>query len=174
MKCRQVIFSIIPVLLLAACSAGNPEVPSDDIRWQQIETLFYEYKLKYFSKVPETTVDQIPNDLKNHDLIIIDVRSPEERAVSFIPGSITREEHENITVSKDTRIITYCTIGMRSGLYAKKLRDNGFNAYNLKGGVLAWAHQGRKFIDGNSVTLNRIHVYGQSWELVPEGYEAVW
>ena len=47
-------------------------------------------------------------------------------------------------------------------------------ANNLKGGVLAWAHHGKNFINEDGNTLKRIHVFEKSWALVPDGYEAIW
>jgi len=78
----------------------------------------------------------------NEEYILIDVRSKEERDVSVIPGSISLQQFEddiigktksntnnNITVlaNPNLHVVTYCTIGYRSGVEARRLRD----AYNL-------------------------------------------
>jgi len=44
---------------------------------------------------------------------------------------------------------------------------------NLRGGLLAWVHDGGKVYDRNGET-RRIHVYGRKWDLGPKDYEAVW
>ena len=40
---------------------------------------------------------------------------------------------------KDGHIVVYCRSGARSALAVEKLRETGFDAINLKGGILAWA-----------------------------------
>jgi len=69
--------------------------------------------------------------------------------------------------------IGYCTISYRSGVLARGLNQKGIPIYNLRGGLLAWVHDGGKVYNGSKET-HRIHVYGQEWNLGPEGYEAVW
>ena len=74
---------------------------------------------------------------------------------------------------KDAVKIAYCTISYRSGKFAQKLQKKGIPVYNLKGGILAWVHDGGKVYDLNGET-HRIHVYGRKWNLGPKGYQAVW
>eukprot|EP00588_Corethron_pennatum_P030287 CAMPEP_0194336936 /NCGR_PEP_ID=MMETSP0171-20130528/74629_1 /TAXON_ID=218684 /ORGANISM="Corethron pennatum, Strain L29A3" /LENGTH=115 /DNA_ID=CAMNT_0039100529 /DNA_START=28 /DNA_END=371 /DNA_ORIENTATION=- len=56
-------------------------------------------------------------------LILVDVRTPEERVVSTIPGSITPEDLVRLPLP-DTGapvpplVVTYCTVGYRSGMAA--------------------------------------------------------
>ena len=61
-------------------------------------------------------------------------------------------------------MVAYCTIGMRSGLYTKELRERGIEAYNLMGSVLSWSHAGRDF-EGADGPTRRVHVYGATWDL---------
>lgn len=74
--------------------------------------------------------------------LLLDVRSPAERAVSIIPGALT----ELGTQPPGTRVVVYCTVGLRSGIRARQLRAQGFDAVNLRGGILlacARRHPGR-------------------------------
>ena len=52
-------------------------------------------------------------------MILVDVRTEAERNISYIPGSIFINDFEKMDWTKDikecTMIITYCTIGYRSG-----------------------------------------------------------
>jgi len=106
--------------------------------------------------------------------VFVDVREPEEQRVSMLPGAITEQELlKNIQKYKDRILIGYCTISYRSGKLAQKLRDRGIVMLNLRGGMLAWVHAGGRVYDANGET-RRIHVYGRKWNLIPEGYEAVW
>ena len=104
--------------------------------------------------------------------IYIDVRSIDEQNVSRLPNAITSQEFEkNPTKYKGLNLVAYCTVGYRSGLFAKKY--NKYNVYNLTGGVLAWSHKGGKFFDGKTET-KRVHVYNSEWNFLHNDYIAVW
>ncbi len=42
------------------------------------------------------------------------------------------------SLDKNKPVYTYCLSGARSGAAAKWMNQNGFTAYNLKGGIVAW------------------------------------
>jgi len=77
-------------------------------------------------------------------LQILDVREPHEAAICRIEGSVliplgslADRRHE---VEGTRTIIVYCRSGVRSALAVAFLRQAGFaRAYNLTGGILAWA-----------------------------------
>jgi sodium/bile acid cotransporter 7 len=166
---------LLAVLFVVACGQKQNEVLTHESRWQKIEAMFNEYKNNHFPEVTSITVEELKKKMNDQRFIIVDARSSEERAVSFIPTSISKEEFDKNRVQySDASIITYCTIGYRSGIYAKKLREGKINALNLKGGVLAWAHNSNTFINEEGKTKKQIHVYGEEWALVPDEYEAVW
>lgn len=105
---------------------------------------------------------------------IVDVRTAGERRVSMIPGAVSKEEFEaHLADHARSKVLVYCTAGCRSGAYAKALRERGLNAFNLRGGVLAWALSGGQFatIDGKST--RQVHVHGERSDVLPPGYEAV-
>jgi sodium/bile acid cotransporter 7 len=93
----------------------------------------------------------------------------------MIPGSITDEMFlENLEQYRDHIIIGYCTISYRSGKFARELiNKQGITMYNLRGGLLAWVHEGGSVIDLKGET-KRIHVYGRKWNLAPSAYKAIW
>ena len=104
----------------------------------------------------------------------MDVRSPRERAVSVIPRSTSLEDFE--AQSKrftDRPILVYCTVGCRSGAYTQKLREQGFDAFNLRGGVLAWALEGKEFVTPNGRSTHDVHIHGAPQGVLPPGYKAV-
>ena len=53
------------------------------------------------------------------------------------------------------------------------VKKKDFTLYNLRGGLLAWVHDGGEVVDEKGKT-KRIHVYGRKWNLAPRSYEAVW
>ena len=112
--------------------------------------------------------------------LLVDVRSDEEWEVSRIPGALTLEEYQkkldSQTLTKDSTVYFYCTIGYRSGKAAEEWREKGFKSYNLVGGVLNWAHAGHHFVIDplKKDSTKRVHVYGKSWNYLPSGYEAIY
>ncbi len=116
-------------------------------------------------------------------VIFVDTRSKEEQDVSMIPGSLTIEEFESREqefLSKNTKIMAYCTIGYRSSSYVEKLRKRGFDdASNLQGSILAWTHEGLPLVTkdkttGQEIPTNKVHVFtGGRWLLQADGYEPV-
>ena len=105
-------------------------------------------------------------------LVLVDVREPYEQRVSMIPGAITREAFEDKKSSyKDYLIISYCTIGYRSSKYTNLLRIQGFQAFNLRGSLLAWTHVNGRLIDSKGNSTNKLHVYGKKWDTASEHYK---
>jgi sodium/bile acid cotransporter 7 len=139
----------------------------------KVFNMYAEYK-KSFPEVQDIDA-QLAMELANTGKVIfIDVRPPEERSVSHLPGAISADDFlENPEKYGDYIKIGYCTISYRSGFFAQKMNQNGVPMYNLRAGLLAWVHSGGKVYDEAGET-KRIHVYGQEWNLAPERYEAVW
>ena len=76
------------------------------------------------------------------DILVLDVRSPQEYKEGHITGAINIPEYEILTKandrlqSKDLRIIVYCSSGSRSKKAVKELKKIGFiNVYNLEKGL---------------------------------------
>ncbi|MBD3270035.1 hypothetical protein GF376_00750 [Candidatus Peregrinibacteria bacterium] len=83
--------------------------------------------------------------LKNYqtdDFFLIDVRTPFENSEGHIPGSINiplDELPSNINeLPKNKQIVTYCNYGSRSGVAEKFLKEKGFTADKLNGGLSSW------------------------------------
>ena len=112
--------------------------------------------------------------LPANDTVLVDVRSPAERAVSTLPGAMTPEEFEDqLDDLGDCTVVAYCTVGARSSTYARRMGRKGVLVLNLEGSLLAWTHAGGELTDGSSPT-KRLHVFGPRWNLAADGYEGVW
>jgi len=147
---------------------------SDEAKRAAIETMYADYK-RSFPEVPDITPDRLAAMQAEGDVVIVDVREPEERSVSMIPGAISKEAFEQaIERYKDSTIVAHCTVGYRSGKYAGKLRKKGLEVFNLKGTILAWVHAGKDVVDADGRKTRKVHVYDEEWNLLPEGYEALW
>ncbi len=73
---------------------------------------------------------------------ILDVREPSEVSEGVIPGAeMIPLGHLRARLSelpKDRLIVTTCRVGLRGYLAERILRQNGFNAANLSGGLNTW------------------------------------
>ncbi len=166
----------VSVFVLSTISFGYQavEMRSDEWKQDRIMTMYRQYAQE-FPQVEEITVSELQQlQQQGQELILVDVRSPEERAVSFIPGAITTEEFErDLQKYQDSTIVAYCTIGYRSGKYAQKMQQQGVQVLNLEGSLLAWSHIQGRLINATGVT-KKVHVFGRQWQLTSEDYEPVW
>jgi rhodanese-related sulfurtransferase len=108
--------------------------------------------------------------------VLADVRTPAEYATSHLPGAIRVDpgsrglpaelrsalEDQERPHPKDTGLllVTYCTVGWRSGGLARFLGDDGgrgIEVRNLEGGILAWANAGGALVDEAGRPTNRVH-----------------
>jgi Rhodanese-like domain. len=84
-------------------------------------------------------IEMVRND---KDVILVDVRTPEEHRQKRIPGSILLPDYElksraeEVLPDKDAKIVVYCRSGRRSAEAAKVLKEMGYkNVYDL-GGII--------------------------------------
>ena len=147
---------------------------SDAERLDVIYQLYESYRASAFAGVPDVEVADLLA-WPASEYLLLDVRKTGERAVSTISNVISVEDFEREREpSAGRKLVVYCTIGFRSGRYAGKLRAEGWNAANLRGGILAWAHARGELEDPQGLKTRRVHVYGKPWNLLPDSYEAVW
>ena len=82
--------------------------------------------------------------------ILIDVRSAEERATGFIPGTDLnidfmkiQARHQDIGAQLEDHLVVYCQSGHRSNIAAETLADLGYrHVYNVTGSMDAWLAAG--------------------------------
>ena len=114
-------------------------------------------------------VDQTQQD----QFVVVDVRSKAETDVSMIPGAITKSEfEESAREHQGKTIIVYCTVGVRSGKYAAKLNQKGWEARNYKGSILDWCQRELLLKTRDGKKTNQVHTYS-AWYSVPQNYVAV-
>lgn len=128
-----------------------------------------------FPGIAEITAKELGPMMREGSVILVDVREAKERAVSVLPGSISKGDFEAIVDDLDgKKIVVYCTIGYRSGEYVEALKSRGIEAFNLQGSILSWVHAGEVVVTLDGSETKRVHVYGEKWNLLPQGFEAVW
>jgi rhodanese-related sulfurtransferase len=107
---------------ILSCSAGDKDLPSIDVNQLQA-------KLQADS-----------------NLVLLDVRTEGEFNGSqgrldgaiLIPIGELESRISELQPYKDKEIVVYCRSGNRSRAGTRLLLDNGYNAVNLLGGILAW------------------------------------
>lgn len=169
---KVTVIAVSVILLSTGCQ--NISLRSDSWKQQQIVTMYRQYA-KEFSQVESITVVELQQlQQQGKQVVLVDVRSPKEIAVSSIPGAISTAEFErNLAQYRNYQIIGYCTIGYRSGKYAQKLQQQGVKMLNLEGSLLAWSHAQGKLVNSIGDT-NKVHVFGRQWQLTARNYQPVW
>jgi phage shock protein E len=85
---------------------------------------------------------------KDPELVVLDVRTPEEFAAGHVPGAINIPyTHLPARIAEvagsDKDIVLYCTIGVRAERAAQRLRENGFTRLlQLDGNMRKWQENG--------------------------------
>jgi len=83
-------------------------------------------------------------------VVLLDVRTLKERKVQSIKKSMhiplaeISSRMDELNKFRNYEIICYCKAGIRSLSAASKLKKNGFNTANLKGGIVQWNSEGLK------------------------------
>lgn len=96
-----------------------------------------------------------PDELnkRDKDILLIDVRTPEEFASGHIENAINIDykagNFEDLVgeLDRNQDVYVYCKVGGRSGRSAKVLEELGFEKiYDLDGGINAWEKDGLKTV----------------------------
>ncbi|MDH4395018.1 MAG: rhodanese-like domain-containing protein [Limnobacter sp.] len=122
----------------------------------------------YFSAVPEMTTRQL-----SPSMVLVDVRSPEEFAVSHIQGAVNLQSVEDVLhLSRkhpNQHIVIYCSVGVRSGIVArdvlKQIKTDSpmGKIYNLQGGIFRWAIEGKALVNQQG-SVAVVHGFGWPWK----------
>lgn len=172
---RALLFRVaMGIVLLASPLATSPLFASDGLddagKFREVMAMYAEYRSE-FSGIEEIEAVEALTLVGDPGVVFVDVREPEEQAVSMIPGALTSEVFLADTERyRDQRIIVYCTISYRSGKLAAKMARKDIKVINLEGGLLAWVHAGGPLVRGYR-PVNELHVYGHKWDLAPSGVE---
>jgi len=103
-------------------------------------------------------------------LLIVDIRSSAEYAVSHIPGALSVDIARPVEavlaelapLARDKTVVIACALGVRSAIAAEllklRLEDLGaLDVMSLQGGVIGWANDGRWLRDTNNRLTSSIH-----------------
>lgn len=152
---------------MAVCLLAVQTCWSQSLSWQAVHRLI---ETKY-PDVPTLTTGSLATQLDDSTgrrPLLLDARAPEEYAVSHLRGARrvnpSAEAYPALdTVSRDTPIVVYCSVGYRSAGVAKRLRQQGFSdVVNLAGSIFKWANEGRP-VYRHGERASAVHPYDAAW-----------
>lgn len=124
-------------------------------------------------KFNRNTVTYISVDeLKSlNGVALLDTRKKEEYIISKIENAIwvghkkfRIDSVQKIIPNKNTPIIVYCSIGVRSENIGEKLLQAGYsNVKNLYGGIFEWKNKGNPVFDNQNNQTEKVHAFSKHW-----------
>ena len=151
------------VLALGVAACGPAERSFD---WEFVDQMVAER----FPNVSHISTTELASALSepNHQVLLLDARTPEEYAISHLEDARLVEgldEAAEIALAApvDTLVVVYCSVGLRSAAMADQLQAEGVpDVVNLEGSIFAWANEGRAVYRGDAA-VSEVHPYNDSW-----------
>lgn len=101
---------------------------------------------------PESAAETIES---NPDVVVLDIRTPEEFAGGFIEGAVNIDFYaadfndQLASLDKDAEYVVYCRSDNRSGQAMDVFADLGFQTVTeIDGGIVAWYETGLPVVFG--------------------------
>jgi rhodanese-related sulfurtransferase len=103
------------------------------------------------------SADEVTTALDAHEIVLIDVRTPQEYMFEHIRGALLMPmaffDAASLPGQGDKRIVLHCGSGVRSERMARAALDAGFDRIaHLDGGFGAWKAAGKPYIGTNMAT----------------------
>lgn len=98
-----------------------------------------------YAQQTNLSVDEFQKAISQSNIQLLDVRTPAEYQSGHLSHAMLADWNNETefktrvqALDKSKPVYTYCLSGARSNAATQWLRQNGFNAYNLTGGISAW------------------------------------
>ena len=122
--------------------------------------------------VDSETLSDWMDDSSSRELVLLDVRAPDEQRVSHLKNALHLDSKnpdiDALTIPASATVVVYCSIGYRSAAVIDQLEQAGIeNIYNLEGGLFGWANQGRPIYRGTD-RVHEVHPFNRAWGLLLE------
>ena len=113
-------------------------------------------------------------ELDRSDILLLDIREPEEYAVSRLPGAVRVDPNASAATLihmgdvTGKKIIVYCSVGRRSSIFAEReqtalMKMGAASVSNLEHGIFGWHNERRELMDANGET-DAVHPYNSIWK----------
>jgi rhodanese-related sulfurtransferase len=103
-------------------------------------------------EIPTAEVSGVPDPLPE-GLLVLDVREDDEWRAGHVPGSVhvplmeLGQRYADLPeLTRADQTLVVCRVGNRSSYAAGFLLQQGFDAVNLAGGLVAWMSAGRALV----------------------------
>ena len=128
---------------------------TDNFKASKMEYIRMINPFSFFKDQSAVSVEEVKEALDNKaDLILVDVRTPEEyaqghiKASVLVPVQVLPEQLEKLP-NKDELLYIYCRRGIRGANAVRILRESGYtNVHNMSGGIEAWMSKDYPVING--------------------------
>ena len=157
------IAAVVIVGVLATTMLYRIYLDIPDPQWSTIN----EKIRRDFPGIPQISTETLAIAIERRSpTLTIDCRTPEEFAVSHIPGAVhaTTVDEVKAFAAPDAEIVVYCSVGYRSGKLVSRLGEAGFHgAKNLEGSIFTWANEDRPLVDGSGAATSTVHPHSKHW-----------
>ena len=126
------------------------------------------------------------SQLNARDVVLFDVRDPEEYAVSHLRGAVRVDpnisEAEFQTLYADLlagkKAVFYCSVGRRSSDLAERVahiveQSTESAPINLIGGIFQWSNEKRTLMGPNGYETDAVHPYNDYWGRLIENPDVI-
>ncbi|MFT4698301.1 MAG: rhodanese-related sulfurtransferase [Flavobacteriaceae bacterium] len=151
---------IVLITIIFSLFAVNAQVSLDEL-----------LKTNNINPVAYISIEELRNIQLSDSILILDSREASEYNVSHIESAkfvgfnkFSKKDFDAQVSDKDTPIVVYCSVGIRSDRISKKLQKMGYtNVKNLYGGIFEWKNKGFPILDSTNRETENIHVYSKIW-----------
>ncbi|MFL1012547.1 rhodanese-like domain-containing protein [Flavisericum labens] len=110
-------------------------------------------------------------DTIQNQVVLLDAREVYEYKTSHLKNAIhigydffNLEEFKEKVPEKNSKVVVYCSLGIRSEDIAFKLKKAGYNnVQNLYGGIFEWKNNNLPVYNSNEKQTDSVHVFSKAW-----------
>lgn len=121
------------------------------------------------NNVPYITVQELA--MPKNDVFILDSRELKEYQTSHLKNAIhvgydyfKIDSIQKKIPDKGSKIVVYCSVGIRSETIANKLKKVGYtNVENLFGGIFEWKNNNFSVYNSKEKETDSIHTFSKEW-----------
>jgi rhodanese-related sulfurtransferase len=121
--------------------------------------------------IPYISSEMLATLQQDAAILLLDTREKKEYEVSHIQGAthVGYKTFDVVTISetikdKDSPMIVYCSLGVRSEDIGEKLQKAGYtNIKNLYGGIFDWKNNGFPVVNTQQKETDSVHIYAKEW-----------